>query len=386
MFFDPRPDGQDVAVNGTLWQPAGTTAARRRFAHDFLSLPDVSRAVPARPTVRFQADREMAAQAGRHFEAGVLRASDVDGYNGAGDAVAQALFAWIQRQCGTLKRVCLEPALFDAEAVREQTLYHEGDRDFDASSSLYLGIETPEDHIYMIDHRAALLRRAHPRLLSTALILINRASFRTLVMRTPDDFLALFAQWHWDGDPHTTDEEAVTFLEDRFGDDKDEIAHFLPSVVRDELCPDSMVIGDYDARRNRWRSFPALGIESLRRLGWTQTGWIRQLCAELEALTLLLSRAGKRQLFDWAFRPEAIYAATSIAAEDNAHVSDVLDTHYEYYSNGGDGSLFHGFVALASDPVDIRKQYADWSLGFSILRQVDRVAALISCDPQERQL
>jgi hypothetical protein len=62
----------------------------------------------------------------------------------------------------------------------------------------------------------------------------------------------------------------------------------------------------------------------------------------------------------------------------------VLDTHYEYYSNGGDGSLFHGFVALASDPVGIRKQYAEWSLGFSILRQVDRIAALISYDPQER--
>jgi PRTRC genetic system protein F len=326
----------------------------------------------------------MAVQAGRHFEAGVLRASDVQQFNGAGDAVAQALFAWIDRQCDTLRRVCCKPALFDAEAVREQTLYHEGDRDFDGDSPLYLGIETPEDYIYFVEERAALLRAAHPRLLATALILINRASFRTLIMRTPDDFLALFAQWHWDGDPYCTDEESLTFLAERFGDDKDEFVHFLPSVVRDELCPDNMMIGRYNARRNRWQTFNALGIESLRRLGWTQTGWIRQLCVELEELTLLLSRAGSRQLFDWAFRPETVYAATSIAAIENPHVADVLDTHYEYYSNGGDGSLFHGFVALANDPVGIRKQYAEWSLGFSILRQVDRIAALISYDPQER--
>jgi hypothetical protein len=41
-------------------------------------------------------------------------------------------------------------------------------------------------------------------------------------------------------------------------------------------------------------------------------------------------------------------------------------------------------MALAYSPADIRKQYADLSLGFSILRQVDRVVALISYDPQDR--
>lgn len=383
MFFDPRQSGEDVAINGTLWQPADSTPSRRRPAHDFLSLPDVSRAVPARPTVRYQADRELAAQAHRHFEAGVLRASDVKDYSGAGDAVAQALFAWVTRQSGSLRRLCFKPALFDVEAVREQTTYHEGDTDFDASSALYLGIETPEDYIYVMENRAAQLHAAHPRLLASALILINRASFRTLIMRTPDDFLGLFAQWHWDGDPHTTDEDAAELLAERFGDDVNEISHFLPSVVRDELCPDSMVIGRFDQRRSRWRTFNALGIQSLRQLAWRQTGWIRQLCAELEVLTLLLARAGDSQLFDWAFRPETVYAATSIAAYESGHVNDVLDTHYDYFSNGGDGSLFHGFVALANDPIAIRKQYADWSLGFSILRQVDRVAALISYDPQD---
>ncbi|MFP4897040.1 PRTRC system protein F [Paraburkholderia sp. EG304] len=382
MFFDPRPADAHVAPDGVSWQPQRRAVARRRPAHDFLTLPDVSCDVVARPSMKWPHDAGVARLVATHFESGALRASDVSSYEGAGHAMAQALFAWIRRQCGTLKRLTFRPVLLDAASVQDQIMYQDNASEFEVSSPLYLGIDTVEDYIYMIDDRAAPLIQAHPRLLSTALILINRAAFRTLWMRTPDDFLGMFSQWHWDGDPWCTDEEAIEQLKDRFGDDPHEYEQYLPSVVRDELCPDSMEIGRYDLRARRWRSFPALGIEALRRLGYTERGWIRELCAELEHLTALLTKAGRRNLFDWAFRPEAIYAATSIAACDGPYVGDVLDTHYEYFSNGGDGSLFHGFIALAQSPDDIRRQYADLSLGFSILRQVDRVVSLITRDPQ----
>ena len=384
MLFDPRATDPEVAVDGTQWQPARHAAARRGPANGFLTLPDVAPVVPGRASVKRRTDMAMTQLVGRHFDAGYLRAADVSQFSCAGDALAQALFAWTARQCGTLKRLRFYPVLFDAPAVQEQIRYQTDAGDFEATSPLYLGIETADDFVYVIQERAIALRRAHPRLLATALILINRAAFRTLTIRTPDDFIALFSQWHWDGDPSCTDDEAAGHLKERFGDEPNEYEHFLPSVVREVLCPPSMEIGRYDVRRHRWRSFPGLGITALRRIGWTQTGWVRQLCAELEQLALLLASAGKRALFDWSFRPETIYAAASIAANDDPHVTDVLDTHYEYFNNGGDGSLFHGFMALADSPSDIRRQYADLSLGFSILRQVDRVAALISYDPQER--
>ncbi|NUX57963.1 PRTRC system protein F [Paraburkholderia youngii] len=382
MFFDPRPADAHVALDGVNWQPQRRAVARRRPAHDFLTLPDVSCDVVARPSMKWPHDAGVARLVATHFGSGVLRASDVSGYAGAGHAMAQALFSWVRRQCGTLKRLTFRPVLLDVVSVQDQIMYQENSGEFEVSSPLYLAIETVEDYIYMIEDRAAPLNRAHPRLLATALILINRAAFRTLLMRTPDDFLGMYSQWHWDGDPWCADEEAIELLKDRFGDDPQEYEQYLPSVVRDELCPGSMEIGRYDLRAHRWRSFPALGIEALRRLGYTQRGWIRELCAELEHLTVLLTKAGRRNLFDWAFRPEAIYAATSIAACDGPYVGDVLDTHYEYFSNGGDGSCFHGFIALATTPDDIRRQYADLSLGFSILRQVDRVVSLITRDPQ----
>ncbi|MFC0403172.1 PRTRC system protein F [Paraburkholderia rhizosphaerae] len=378
MFVDPRPADADVALEPVRWQSGRNTSAGRRAAHDFLTLPDVSRDVAARPSMKWPHDPKVAKLVATHFGSGALRASDVGQYAGAGDAMAQALFTWIRRQCGTLKRLMFRPVLLDVVAVEEQLMYQENASEFEATSPLYLGIETVEDHVYTIGERAARLNLAHPRLLGTALILINRASFRTLLMRTPDDFVGMFAQWHWDGDPWCTDDDAIDVLKDRFGEKPEEFQHYLPSVVRDELCPDSMTIGRYDLRHHKWCPFPALGVGALRRLRWTQTGWVRDLCAELEHLALLLTKAGRRSLFDWAFRPEAIYAATSIAAGDGSYVGDVLDTHYEYFNNGGDGSCFHGFIPLATSPDDIRKQYADLSLGFSILRQVDRVASLIT--------
>lgn len=381
MLFDPRTTGRDLTANGIDWQPARNAIGGRRTTHDFLTLPDVSGEVTGHAKLKWRTDREVATLVGSHFEAGYLNPSDVKTFNGAGDAMAQAFFAWVARRCGAFQRIRFTPVLFDVPAVRDQIMYLDNEGEFEVTSPLYLGIETEEDHVYVIEERAAALAAAHPRLLASALILINRASFRTLVMRTPDDFLSLFAQWHWDGDPWCTDDDAVDMLKERFGEDTEEFHHFLPSVVRDELCPKGMEIGRFDMRRHRWRTFSALGITELRRLAWTQTGWIRDLCAELEQLTLLLASAGKRPLFDWSFRPETVYAATSIAASDDVHVTDVLDTHYNYFSNGGDGSLFHGFIALATSPDDIRRQYADLSLGFSILRHVDRVAALITRDP-----
>jgi PRTRC genetic system protein F len=328
--------------------------------------------------LKWPADRETTHLVGKQFESGPLRAADVKSFAGASDALAQALFAWIARECGAMKRLLFRPYLFDTKAVQEQIVYQTDASDFEPTSPLYLGLETPDDHIYVIDGRAAPLMKAHPRLLATALILINRASFRTLVMRTPDDFLSMFAQWNWDGDPWCADEDAIDLLKDRYGDDPNEFEHYLPSVVRSDVCPPSMEIGHWNEKRRCWRNDPALGIVALRRLQWTQTGWVRSLCAELERLTILLSQAGPRALFDWSFRPEVIYAATSIAACDDAYTGDILDTHYEYFNSGGDGSLFHGFIALAQSPSAIRKQYADWSLGFSILRQVDRVTTLLT--------
>ena len=380
MFFDPRPDDEEVAVDGIGWQPARRSVAGRRPADGLLTLPDLDRSVPVTARLRWQEDREIAKLVQGHFEAGPLRAADVPEFTGAGNAMAQALFAWFKRRCGRQSRVRFNPVLLDIDAVQEQIQYQYDAREFRPTSPLYLGLETSEDYVYVVD-RPQMFQAAHPRLLQTALILINRAAYRTLKMRTPDDFLEMFAQWFWDGDSRCTDAEAVDVLQDRFGEDPEEFRAYLPSVVRDELCPAYMEVGRFSRKQLRWRPFKALGIAKLRVLQRTHAGRVRRLCVELERLSLLLAKGGNRRLFDYGYSPETVYHATTISAEEE-HLGDLLDTHYEYFNSGGDGSLFHGVIGLATSPDAIRQQYADLSLGLSILEQVDRVVALITRLPE----
>ncbi|WP_321794806.1 PRTRC system protein F [Caballeronia sp. J97] len=378
MFFDPRPAGSAIADAGEQWQPPRVAAARHQPADDFLTLPAVSHDVPAKAVMQWGASPDLAVLAQAHFASGPLRARDVPVFQSAGDALARGFFGFVNRHRTDWRRLEVDFTLCDVEAVREQIQYHYDAHEFTPTSSLYLGVENDGEQLWQLGARAGELRRVHPRLLQTVLVLINRASSRTVWIRTPDEFLGMFAQFYWDGDPHAEDKEVREVLQDRFGEEEDAIEHYLPSTVRAELCPADMDVGAWSPAKGRWLPSAALGIAALRRIRRFQCGWVRRLCRELETLTLLLRRAGNRSLFDYGVRPESIYPACSVIAQDNDHIGDLLDSHYEYFNSGGDGSVYLGFVPFAESSDEIRQQYADWALGLSILNSVDRVLTLVT--------
>jgi len=378
MFFDPQSFGSEVAVEGRRWEPKRAPVARRRPSNDFLTLPAIDASVLTKGVMQWGGGEEVRRLIASQFDSGPLRLRDVPSFDSAAIALSQGFFGWVARQQAQWSRLHFNFVLCDVESIQEQIQYQYDAIDFEPTAPLYLGVEVPEESLYEIGGRAEEMRKAHPRLLASAMALIDRAAARTVWIRTPDEFLGMFAQWHWDGDPQTTDEEAMETLRDRFGEDESEIHNYLPSVVRDELCPDDMDVGSWSRKGHCFVRRPALGIAALRRIRRLNTGWIRRLCLELEALTLLLRKAGNRNVFDFGYRPECVYAACSLVACDNEHVSELLDSHYEHFNSGGDGSLFFGFIPFANSPDAVRKQYADWALGFSILNRLDRVLALVS--------
>lgn len=378
MLFDPRASGSEVAVSGKCWQSQRSSAPGRRPAHDFLTLPAFGTDVSTNAVMRWKADQDVASLVAAHFESGILKAGDVPNFKGAGHALAHGFFAWATRNKPPFRRLNFNFVLCDVDAVLEEIQYQYDSRDFSPESALYLGIEIPQENVFEIGPRAAKLRRLHPRLVSTAMVLINRAAGRTLWVRTPDEFLGMFASWYWDGDPHTSDEDAKEVLEDRFGEDEEEMEHYFPSVVRPELCPDDMDVCTWNSGSRRFGQKPALGVAALRRLQRFSSGWVRQLCRDLEVLTLMLRAAGNRSLFNCAYQPGCAYAASTLIVEDGPRIGELLDSHYEHLASSGDGSLYYGFVPFASTPDAIRTQYADWSMGLSILGQLDRVLAGLS--------
>ena len=378
MLFDPQQSGAHIAVSGAQWQSTRAAAAGCRPAHDFLTLPAIAPVVPTTAVLRWRADQGACRLIADQFVAGPLRARDVPRFSSAGAAFAQGFFAWVKREMPRFKCLNFNFVINDVEAVREQMQYQYDARDFEPTSPLYLSIEMQEENIFDIGEKVAQLRAVHPRLVPTTMALINRAMGRTIWVRTPDEFLGMFSSYYWDGDSKASDEDVLELLKDRFGDDEAELENYLPSVVRDELCPSDMDVGRYNRKTQRFSLTPALSAASLRQLQQCGSRSVRRLCRELEALTLLLKRTRPRCLFDLQVRPECAYAAATLIACDSPRVSELLDDHYEHLSQSGEGSTYYGFIPFASTPESIRKQYADWSLAFSILGQLDRVIAALA--------
>ncbi|SAK89307.1 hypothetical protein AWB82_06252 [Caballeronia glebae] len=325
--------------------------------------------------MRWNAEKDVAGLISAQFNSGVLRPRDVPEFKGAGDALAHGFFAWAKRQMPRLDCIGFDFVLCDLAAVQEVVQYQEDSSDFNPTSPVYLGIEITEENIFEIGRRVAELRDVHPRLVSTAMVLINRAAGRTIWVRTPDEFLGEFASWFWDGDSQATDEEARETLTDRFGEDEAEIEHYLPSVVRPQLCPDDMDVYRWHAKSRRYLPQRALGVAALRRLQRFTSGRTRRICAELEKLSLMVQRVGNRSLFGCDYRPRCAYAAATLTVQNDQRVGEVLDSHYEYLASAGDGTTYLGFTPIAFIPDAIRQQYANWSQGLSILGQLDRVIA-----------
>jgi len=381
MLFDPGQADSEVLVGEQCWQQRRIALAERQPTDDFLTLPAVGTEVQTRAVMRWNALGQIGSLVTAQFDAGVLRARDVPGFTGAGHALANGFFAWAKRQCNSWSRLTLNLVLCDTAAVQEQIQYQYDASDFDPTSPLFLGMEVHEDNVYEIGQKADDLRAVHPRLVPTAITLINRAAGRTVWIRTPDEFLGMFSSWYWDGDTHATDEDALETLQDRFGEEDSELDHYLPSVVRPELCPEDMDVVAWDSRQRKFRHSHALGVGALRRLRRFNGGWVRRFCLELEVLTLLLRKAGNRRLFDTTYQPQAAYATCTLVAEDNPRITELLDDHYEQMSSSSEGSTFLGFIPFATTPDAIRAQYADWALGFSILNQLDRVLEMLTDHP-----
>lgn len=377
MLFDPRSFVPDIDAGGPAWSPSGQhPTAGRRPAHGFLTLPDIPAGIPAKGRVSYGDEAEVVDLVLAQFDAGVLRARDVSDPTSAGDAFAQAIFAWIGARTPACQRLKYDLALIDRGAAMDQVMQFGWEDGLDVP--LYLAIELPGEEVYTIgEARAQAMRAAHPSLLYTARSLINAAGAKSLFLRTPDMLLDAFARWHWEYDATLADDESAReFLKENFGGDDPDIERYLPSVVRAELAPDDTLprFAHVDPASARLRE---LGRRSLRALARAHDDWLGELCAALADLQQLLSRAKGSAIADsqWA---EPAYSAAVIAYRPSDYVSEILDDHYECLNNSGDATMFQCFIPLATEAKAIRQQFQDLDSMLRIIGALDRVLTLIS--------
>jgi PRTRC genetic system protein F len=264
----------------------------------------------------------------------------------------------------------------DSNAVRDAIEHQYERNEFTPTSPLHLAMKLPEEHLYVIGARGDELGGVHPLLLPSVLRLIDRASWKTLFIRTPAWFLNEFSCWHWEGDENASDDEVRELIADYRGLEGEDADRYLPSAVKPEFYPDEL---RQPARvAGRRRKSPLLSECELLKLRTRCRGMARRVCTELIALTRLLRRAGRRDLFQGAHDGSSAYAACSIALTDSERIGELLDDHFEQESQSGEYTLYSGFSPFASTRGAIRRQYADWALAFQIVTHLDRLLALVT--------
>jgi PRTRC genetic system protein F len=378
MFFDPSTTDQVVAGgSAACWQPPRAAATRRRSADDLLSLPQVCAQVPLTGTTKWRTGKESSALILAHFRYGPLRASDVRDPRDELDAFAQAFFAWVGRQKKPYARLTVRPLILDANAV-DTTLEHVClDSDFVAASPLYLGFHLPDENVFELKHHVEALRTAHPLLLRTVLRTIDRASYRTVMIRSPEWFLNEFASWFWDGDPESSDEDALELLKERFGEDEEDMAAYLPSVARPQLCPDDALTVSW--RKNRWRRMQMLSPTQVRALRPRLRGKVRKVCTELLKLSALMRKSRTNDLLRGEPALMPMFSACSfVMSGDEERIGQIIDGTMESAYQSGDHTEFAALSPLSIKAADIRRQYADWSLAFQIMNHLDTLLSLVT--------
>ncbi|CAG9165607.1 PRTRC system protein F [Cupriavidus pinatubonensis] len=378
MLFDPRSFVFEDVGGQPAWSSSRQhSAAQRRPAHDFLTLPVIPAGVPGKAALAYQEDVDFTDLVRVQFATGVLRAAHVVNPTGAGDAFAQAMFAWIGARMPKCQRLQFSFSLVDQSAVADQVSQFGWDEELD--NPLYLGVDLPGDETYVIGmERAQALRAAHPSLLYTAMGIINAAAGKSLYLRTPDELLDMFARWHWEFDSTLTDDDdARSFLKERFGEDDSDIERYLPSVVRPELAPDD-TLPKFCHTNSASAHLRTLSRRCLRALSRSQDGWVGELCGALADLQLLVAKQGERSALEGSQWAEPAYSAAIIAFSDSDYVSELLDDHYDCINNSGDATLFQCFIPLAGEPDAIRQQFRDLDGMLRIIGALDRVLTLIS--------
>ncbi|WP_081651323.1 PRTRC system protein F [Cupriavidus sp. WS] len=376
MLFDPRPVDAELAIQGEEWSSnRHPDRAERCAAHAVLTLPSLKASVPSSGTVVFPQDADYSALARLHFECGPLRAADVKDARNAGDAFAQALFAWFKRRMPHCQRMTFNVDLFDRSSACDSLSYRDEVDVF--TDDLYLAIELPENSYFAIGTtRAEALRATHKDLLPTAMSVIDEAAGKTLYLRTPDELLDMYARWWWEYDPTADDETAREYLECHYEGDTETIARHLPSAVRASMAPDDVL--PWWLRQKRAKRWRPMSDTALRIVAAKTKGDVRKLCIAILDLRVAMRGTPKGPLIEGIWADPAYSAATILYTRDDDYVGELLDDHYEMASQSGEFTAYQAYVPIAGTPKAIQSQFRQWSQALEVIGRLDHLLTLIS--------
>jgi PRTRC genetic system protein F len=315
------------------------------------------------------------------LEAGVINPDDVsEDAATPKQVVEQGLRAWFLRRIGKLQHVRFDVGVVDAEHANAYVRdgYWDTPPSFDGVTLTITG-NTAE--VRCVEDIARYVEARVPDLFVTAFTELTSASYKTIEFQHPDRLLETeIAYSLWGNDVHSvTDEEAVEYLEERYGEGEE---------VNTEYMPDEMIaaLGNgfcYNVTRKgqrprKLRRFPELKLKSLAKS-------TDKVIASIAAGLLNLRRACKR--FDEAgakmphttgFGGRPYWVGCILMFNMDYRVTEFMDDEHQHLMETGEGTDLFAIEQLPTGAADLKSYFKKLDVLFDLVAQMDAFIPKIS--------
>lgn len=299
------------------------------------------------------------------------------------DILKQGLTAWFKSRTKGLRQVNFHLGIDSAESARAFIECSEGGSNGEIIERSCLVVRQHQDqNCLSMRHSAQLLEKSAPGLFRTALKLIERSSYLTVAVRTPEELWEHFCySWYGTDSSEVNDpddvEHIVTELKERLGEDAS-IAEYMPELKRKLF---GFEFWGNDPHRPKQRV--EMSIKELDAISQSVTDpYAKDVAAETALLKQLLQQASEvdaklPQLDDFGgLHP--IYTGVCLQYADDHEVWGVLDDLGEMMMNSGDNCEYHGIQEIPQGREELTVFFEKLDLAFRLLSQMDKVIDLIS--------
>jgi PRTRC genetic system protein F len=291
------------------------------------------------------------------------------------DILRYGLQAWFNRRSEGLEILNFEMALLDHQSMQNlASTFNDSDRKFDEPYTLV--IYGCSEDTYVLEARSTEMEIAFPGLFAVALGAIQKASSRTINIRTPHEVFAQFACWHWDGDENPSESDARELLLERFGE-TDEIENYMPKTIT-PIFGGSLCI-HYFSNEEKRKLQTIAGLKKFVQ----QFPDDPEAKVALQTITLLraIAKADKAnaQLPDMHdIYADSIIRGCNLVFRPDVRVWQTIDSVIEDAYNAGDATEILGLQSLPKGVDELRRYFSKLDLAFTVVRHMDKLISMIS--------
>lgn len=301
-------------------------------------------------------------------EAGIIQARNIPTTaTTPNEILGHGLGQWFESRIKNLK--CLR-FHFDIHTPREMTSHFDNNT---VIENYGIAIVADGTYPYELESKAKKLEKKCKGLYATAFDSVSRASYRTLPLRTPAEVLAEFGYMHWDDDIQSstmTTKECREALEQRFGDDVQEIDAYLPNAI--------LPLFGWGICTSKTR-IKVFKNKQLMKLAASSKGEVKRIAEQI----LIVNKAIDEAIKIKVYLPDldgtdmySIYRACDLLYVKDSIVYETIDEMMNNEANNN-GTELLGLEQIPSTLDEVSAYFKKMDCALNLLTQMDKLLSMI---------